>query len=229
MMYADMIDPSRVQIVNAFPEAMSWPKTVAITGIALVPGRGVVPQIQGLDRWPDFTPPGWSGPLRFTLWAGFQCDGQWAMSGFMQFWAGRQDTGANPLEIDPTKQVNQWQANWAYGRWPPLDSHVPKAGELMALMVTAGDARDGRIQTVAERSQIVTVPLALEGTWAFTPPVPPPAPVPSPDPAPGPMPPDPPIGVLGEILARLEAIEAQLQRGFTARVFGTTTDITPKH
>ena len=185
-MFRDMIDASSVRVVNSFPDAMSWPITVGITGIDLKEGRGVVPMVKGLERWPDFRKPGWDGDLRFTLWAGFKIDGQWFMSGFMQFWKDRRDTGAHPLEIDPAKGINQWQANWAYGGWGPLDSYVPTQGTLMALMVTHGDARFAGQRELAERSQIVTVPLNPTGSWAFLESDDQPQPQPAPAPVPGP-------------------------------------------
>lgn len=190
--FHDMIETRSARVVNSFADALAWPITVNITNIALMPGRGVVPTISGLERWPDFTPPGWTGPLRFTLWAGFCLNGEWVLSGFMQFWSGRTDTGANPLELDPGKGINQWQANWAYGGWGQLDAHVPQAGELMAFLVTAGDARYGKIETVRERSQVVTIPLAVQGSWGFaaTDDAPTdPGPTPQPDPPVLPVPP----------------------------------------
>jgi hypothetical protein len=192
MPYTDMIDASSVEVVKSFSDAMSWPIGVGITGISLEPGHGVVPFISGLDRWPDFRKAGWDGDLRYTLWAGFKVNGRWVMSGFMQFWKDRRDTGAHPLEIadgGPLAGVgSNWQANWAdpRGGWGALDNYRPTAGELMALMVTTGDARMGGDRDtlkMKERSQIVTVPLQLHGSWVF-----------AAEDAPGPTPhlPDPP-------------------------------------
>lgn len=201
-MYRDMITATEVRVENSFPDAMSWPVTVGITGISLEPGNGVVPMIRGLENWPDFTKPGWGGPLRYTLWAGFKIGGQWVMSGFMQFWMGRRDTGAHPLEIATDKGINNWQANWADGRpgWSALNQFTPTQGVLMALMVTAGDARFGAQETVKERSQIVTIPLNPSGMWAFLEGDDPPQPVPlPPPPGPGPAPQPPPTGPVTEL------------------------------
>lgn len=196
---------------------MSWPQTAAITGITLATGRGVIPQIQGLERWPDFTPAGWTGPLRYTLWAGFSIGGTWVLSGFLQFWAGRTDSGANPLEQaadGPQKGTNNWQANWAYnGSWSPLNAHVPQPGELMAFMVTAGDARNNGQQTVRERSQIVTLPLAIEGSWPFiAAPAPDPTPTPAPTPEPTHQPPVPAPAPSGTVVLNSGQYAAIMQR-----------------
>lgn len=199
-MYSDMIDQTAVRLVNTFGDLLSWPVTLGITGVELAPGRGIVLHTEDTGRWPDYhldNDPA-AGLSRFTLCAGFQVNGQWVMSGFFEFWAHgthdghlRTDSGAHPLEIAPEKGINQWQANWVYNdSWAPLNQVVPQPNQLMALLVVAGDARMSKTRTVNERSQIVTVPLALSGSWGFaaepgTPEPPqPPTPLPPPEPPP---------------------------------------------
>lgn len=190
-----MIDPTQARVVNTFGDLLAWPITLGITGIELQPGRGVVVHTDDTARWPDYhldNDPK-AGLSRFTLCAGFQVGGQWVLSGFFEFWAHgthvnhlRTDSGAHPLEIAPEKGINQWQANWVYNAgWAPLDSVVPQAGQLMALMVVAGDARMSKTRTVNERSQIVTVPLQMSGSWTFG--------AETPDPPQPPNPPVPPV------------------------------------
>jgi hypothetical protein len=171
----DMIDPGSIRIVNSFEDMARWPATVALTRLELVPGRGLVVHAD-TDGWPDFrldNDPA-AGLVRSTLCVGFQIDGQWVMSGFLNYWAHgtheghvRTDSGAHPLEIAPDKGINNWQANWAYGGWGPLDTYVPKPGDLMAVMLAAGGTRMSKTRTVSERSQIVVVPLQLSGSWDF--------------------------------------------------------------
>jgi hypothetical protein len=190
MIPEDMIDPASIRIVNSFEDMARWPATVALTGLELAPGRGLVVHAD-TERWPDFhldNDPA-AGLVRSTLCVGFQVDGQWVMSGFLNYWAHgtheghvRTDSGAHPLEIAPDKGINNWQANWAYGGWGPLDSYVPKPGDLMAVMLAAGGTRMSKTRTVSERSQIVVVPLQLSGSWDF----------PS-QPTPKPVDPQPPV------------------------------------
>jgi hypothetical protein len=53
----------------------------------------------------------------------------------------------------------QLQANWFYdpGRWGPLASYQPKAGEVIGFFICAGDCRDanGGYSPVHERSNVV--------------------------------------------------------------------------
>lgn len=177
--YADMIDASRVHVVKSYPDAMSWPIAVGIASIAMNDRDGVVPTINGLDRWPNFRKAGWDGDLVYTLWAGFEIAGVWYMSGFHQFWRDRYGTGANPLQIagdGPLPTKPNWCSNWVDVRkgWGPLDDFVPTPGIPMAFMVTTGDARmggdnDPSVLKMKERSQIVTVPLSANGIWSFVP------------------------------------------------------------
>lgn len=219
MSYTDMIDPATVRLVNTFGDMLSWPVTLGIMGIELQPGRGVVVHAEDTARWPDYhldnNPAG--GLARFTLCAGFQVNGQWVMSGFFEYWAHgthenhlRTDSGAHPLEIDPGKGINQWQANWVYNNgWAPLNGVVPQPGHLMALMVVAGDARMSKTRTVAERSQIVTVPLQLSGSWGFNANAPeqPPAP---PDPPPHTEPPVPDPTIPTDVLSLLKTTRDEI-------------------
>lgn len=222
----DGLDLATAMLVNTH-DVHAWPATATITRLEFRPTGVHVEHSKrdGPGAWPNFKPAGWDGELQYTLWIfleiGGRGGGHWVGSGCIQFWQACDENGGPPEEF---------AKNWYYAadRWAPMTGHQPAPGESVGFMVSAGDARNAGQQTVQERSQIVVLPFPRSGdVWVL--PAAPPAPVPTPDPVPDPPTPVPPIGVLGEILARLEAIEAQLQRGFTAKVFGTTTDITPKH
>lgn len=122
-------------------------------------------------RWPDVVvwPP--AGYIQWTLFAGFQINGVWHMGGYHEFWSDRNGppriwTGANPLELINGR--TNWQANWSYdNRWGALSNYTPRAGDQIALMMVAGSVRPGSSNhpTVAERSNIVVVPLQINATY----------------------------------------------------------------
>lgn len=181
------------------------------------------------SRWPDVTVWTPAGYIQWTLWAGFQIDGQWQLGAFLEMWSDRHGvarewTGAHPLERTTDNSTNNWQGNWAYDarRWGALAGYVPKADDRMALMMTAGSTRPGSSNhpTVPERSNILVVPLRLNGIEAASEPVtPPPAPELIPAPQPPPDEPDtPPAPVLppldlSPLLGMLERIAAASEAG----------------
>lgn len=162
------------QIVNS-PDVSSWPATATITRLVF---DGSTTRVEftkhdGVGRWPDYTIPGWDGPLQYTLWLCVQTP-QWACAGFVQFWNTRPASGS----VSDPDVPSLYHANWYYaGRWAPIYGHGPiKAGESIAFMVTAGNARDERgVTSVAERSNVVVVAASDRADYVFTaqPPQPP--------------------------------------------------------
>ena len=63
--------------------------------------------------WPNVIPPGFSGPLEYTVWAVVNINGQWYTSGFIQMWNGRASTGA-PILSDFARN---WPTTLAGARW----------------------------------------------------------------------------------------------------------------
>ncbi len=177
------IVPADVHVV-ASPNALTWPVTAHISSIeANADGMRVL--FDKCAAWPDVTPPGWDGPLRYTLWLFLNIGGEWYGSGIIQFWACGQANGG------PIYQDNQIAKNWVYGsQWAPMTGIQPKPGERIAFMVSAGNARMQDDHAVDERSAIVEVAmpsvpgvvpfLAVEGAGAQPPP-PPPVVTPDPD------------------------------------------------
>ncbi len=159
----------------------------------------------GPDRWPDEIPPGWDGPLQYTIWLFLRVEGLWVGSGFIQMWHGRDGSGS-PQDPDVP---SRYHLNWFYdARWTPIYGHGPiAAGEPMAVMVTSGNARNAAgPYSVRERSNVVLFPASDRAVYAF------PADLP---PDPGPVPPDPPIpptpgvvtlATLHDDLLRIEAL-----------------------
>ena len=163
---ADAIDLSQVHIYNSPSDVASWPATTAITALHMRPSgdpyAGISLTFSGQQTWPDYWPPGWDGPLQYTVWAVWYASGQWSASGFIQMWRGRASTGG-PILTD-------FARNWVYdSRWGPGWGHQPVVGEQMGFFVTAGNARGvPTVTSVRERSNVVMVSLPANDTGDYT-------------------------------------------------------------
>lgn len=163
---ADMINLSQVTVYNSPADVASWPITQSITALHMRPSgdpiSGVSVESNALSVWPEYTPPGWSGPLQYTVWAVVKVNGAWYTSGYIQMWKGRASTGA-PI-------IAEFALNWAYdARWGPMMGHQPVVGEQMGFFLTAGDARGvGGVTSVRERTNVVLVNLPANDTGDFT-------------------------------------------------------------
>jgi len=125
------------------------------------PGAGVNVEFTTKGTWPDYTPPGWDGPLQYTVWAVVNVNGRWYTSGFIQMWRGRPSTGA-PI-------LSEFARNWAYdSRWGPMMGYQPRAGEQMGFFVSAGNARGvSGVTSRRERSNVVLVSLPGGDSGSF--------------------------------------------------------------
>ena len=157
----DEIDVSGARVFGSPGDVMRWKRTTTITSVSFndhgFPTR--FDRMDGSNRWPDWTPQGWQGPLQYTLglclWAP---DGQWECSAVVQMWYGRQDK-------DPNSTASPWAINtdWFYdcNRWGgSLCSRNPLPGERVGVFVVRGNARVGTEYTPAdahERSNVVLV------------------------------------------------------------------------
>jgi hypothetical protein len=136
-----------------------WPVTTNITKLVFS-NDGVHVEFskqEDPERWPDITPPGWDGPLQYTLGLVENIDGQWHTSAAMQYWYGLANQGGN-VALD-----NQIAVNWYYdARWGELNGRQPATGEIVGIFVVAGNTRgvldDGSQSPVKERSEVVVVP-----------------------------------------------------------------------
>jgi hypothetical protein len=175
----DQLDLSKVIIYNSPADIASWPATAAVSQITMSRPAGISISFTKYDSWPDYTPPGWSGPLEYTVWALVKISGQWYGSGFIQMWRGRPSTGAPILDIptscgatDPTNRLrkNNFACNWAYdGRWGTMAGYQPVVAEQMGFFVSAGNARGvSTVTSVRERSNVVLVNLPVNDTGTFT-------------------------------------------------------------
>src|SRR5258708_4090746 len=172
---ADEINLSQALIVNAPSDVASWPATTTITNVRLTPTVAInFDKRDGANRWPDYTPPGWDGPIEYTAWLFLKINNTWVGSGFIQAWNGREPITDASISDAP--------CNWYYSsRWAPMTDYRFKKGEQIGIMVTAGNARDSApVASVKERSNIViqSAPADASTSCPNTPPDPNPLPPP---------------------------------------------------
>ena len=146
----------------------SWPETAKITSVALNPDGMAVDfdRRDGPDRWPD--EPFGSGSIEYTLGMCLNINNHWECSAVVQFWYGRElSAGGRPDEVG---------LNWFYdvGRWGIMTGYQPSRGEVVGFFVGAGNLR-GRndpgyvtCPRICERSNVVLVPFADDGSANFT-------------------------------------------------------------
>jgi hypothetical protein len=156
------LDLHLAEIKNNPPALADWPVTTKITKLT-IGSNGFHLEFSkrdGAGSWPDITPPGWGGPLQYTLGMARYIDGKWYASAPVQFWRGLDSSGGPPSEV--TK-------NWFYdaGRWGPLSKTQPGPGTYVGIFVVAGNVRNitdnGSQSPVKERSNVVMIPLPASG------------------------------------------------------------------
>jgi hypothetical protein len=157
----DAVNLSTASVYNSPNDIASWPATSTMNRITMS-GAGLSLEFSTKQSWPDVIPPGFQGPLEYTVWAVVNINGHWNTSGFIQMWRGRASTGA-PI-------LSDFATNWAYdGRWGPMSGYHPHVGELMGFFVSAGNARgEGGVSSVRERSNVVLVALPPGDSGSFT-------------------------------------------------------------
>lgn len=154
-----MIDLHDVVIHDNPANVADWAVTTAITRLEFREGGLYVEfsKKDGDGRWPDIVPPGWDGPLQYTLGLVELVDGRWHGSAAMQYWYGLDVQGGN-VAVD-----DQVAVNWYYdARWGELAGVQPELGETIGVFIVAGNVRgvlDGSQSPVQERSEIVVVPM----------------------------------------------------------------------
>ena len=154
-----------------------WPVTTLITDVEFqyMGSDGVHVEFSkrdGTSSWPDVTPPGWTGPLEYTLGMAEYINGKWYGSAAIEFWRGLPAAGGNvAADIVTLGQCAAFGAgsscqvakNWYYdGRWGNLAGYQPATGEIIGIFVVAGNLRgvtDGSQSPVQERSNIVLMPM----------------------------------------------------------------------
>jgi hypothetical protein len=162
----DGINMFQATIMNSPLDLAQWAVTTSITRLELRPS-GVHVEFtkrDGAGRWPDVLPPGWSGPLEYTLGMCMNVGGQWYCSAVIEFWNGLDEAGGGP---------SGYATNWFYDpiRWGPMSGHQPAPGETIGFFVCEGDCRNNTMGTsspLRERSNIVLVPMPSGGGATYT-------------------------------------------------------------
>ncbi len=162
-------DVSQVSTVNFGGNVAAFRVNTRITRIE-IRSNGVHVEFDkqyGANRWPDVTPPGWEGPLQYTLWMVLKVNGQWYAAPGGHLWYDCPEWGGDITE--PT-QVSR---NWFYGNsWGALSGYQPAHGEAMGFFVSSGNQRmvfgDESQSTVRERSEIVYIQLPSAPGAAFS-------------------------------------------------------------
>jgi hypothetical protein len=158
---ADAFDLRFAQIHSSPTGVVSWPVTTTITSLSVRPD-GVSVEFSKKDgpgRWPDVVPPGWTGPLQYTLWIAMNIGGAWHTCSPIEFWHG---LAANGGDVTVNNQI---AANWTYYCGPMARQPVP--GEMVGFFVTAGDQRLKDAAIVHERSNTVVIPFPAAAGVTF--------------------------------------------------------------
>lgn len=139
-------------VAHNSPSPGGWPATTALRSISFR-SDGVAVEFgkkNGAGRWPDVVPPGWSGPIQYTLWIAMNIGGTWHVAGAIEFW---HDLAAGGGDVTRNNQVAN---NWTYDCGPM--ARQPAPGEMVGFFVTAGDQRKKDAAITHERSNVVLVP-----------------------------------------------------------------------
>jgi hypothetical protein len=163
----DAIDLRTAVVHNSPADVASWAPTTRISQLTMLPENTHAPglsfEFPAHGTWPNYTPPGWDGPIQYTVWAGVRISGVWHVSGIIQMWRERESTGA------PILTNNNFARNWVYdSRWGAMAGYQPVAGEAMIFFLTAGNARGNpNVTSVRERSNVVMVNLPAGDNGVF--------------------------------------------------------------
>ena len=168
------LDLHNVQLFNNPTGVADWPVTTMITDLEFT-NNGVHVEFgkkDGAGSWPDVTPPGWDGPLEYTVGFAEFIGGKWYGSAAIQYWRGLDAMGGNvAVDVTSMGQCTQFgngsncqvAKNWYYdGRWGNLAGYQPATGEIVGFFVVAGNLRgvmdDGSQSPVKERTNVVLIP-----------------------------------------------------------------------
>lgn len=160
----DAFDFSQATMLNSPRDFTSWPIATKIDWIDMRSSGIAIgfSKKDGPGRWPDVTPPGWDGPLQYTLGMALFIDGRWYASTVVEYWYGLDRSAGAP---------SGFSTNWFYDpiRWAPMTFHQPRIGETIGFFVCEGDCRNnihGTLSPLRERSNVVLVPMPPD-TGAF--------------------------------------------------------------
>jgi hypothetical protein len=163
----DQFNMSQATILNSPRDLASWSVTTSLQVVDIRPDGFSVEfsRKDGAGRWPDVTPPGWTGSLEYTLGMCLSINNQWYCSAVVEYWYGLQVSGGSPGDV---------AVNWFYDpiRWAPMTGHQPAVGETVGIFVCEGDCRNnsnGSLSPLKERSNVVLIkfPSGAGTTYRF--------------------------------------------------------------
>lgn len=163
----DQLNMSQATILNSPRDLASWSVTTSLQVVEIRPDGFSVEfsKKDGAGRWPDVTPPGWTGSLQYTLGMCLFINNQWYCSAVVEYWHGLQVSGGSPGDV---------AVNWFYDpiRWAPMTGHQPAVGETVGIFVCEGDCRNnsnGSLSPLKERSNVVLIkfPSGAGATYRF--------------------------------------------------------------
>ncbi len=167
MSTTDDIDLTTVVVLNSPPDIATWTHTATMT-LFDFNVNGAAPdfdkRLAGAGQWDtNFIPPGFTGPIQYTLWIFLRISGTWYGSGCIEYWY-------QPMALRNGGPPSQVAANWYYdpARWSPMTSHQPAVNEGVGFMLSSGDARNNRGQSIKERTQVVVIPFPTDAGCIFT-------------------------------------------------------------
>lgn len=149
-----------VTIVGGSPDVRGWPITSTITSIAFSPGVFHIDHTRR-GQWPGVDI---GGALQdSTIWVFENINGQWYGTGGERLRPGQTDKGLT--------RASDIASGWFYNAfWAPMTGYVPRPGEAVGFMITAGSTRADNNAPVKERSGIVFIPFPADGVSASFPP-----------------------------------------------------------
>lgn len=161
-MTPDEVNVASVVVHGSPADIASWRITAAITRVQMSPSGGLTlffdRPLPDSWKWPS-NPDAPSDNFQFTVWLAVRLrDGSIHTAGFVQMWQGREmGKGALPPILTgwPLYWGNQGSATEGV-----FGDYVPGVGDLLGVMVSAGNARGvTTVTSVRERSNMVTLSL----------------------------------------------------------------------
>jgi hypothetical protein len=176
--------PLASAILTGGADIRAWPITTTITRLSTgVNGLDAAFDKKGNGSWPDIVPPGWTGPIYYTVWLGAMLADGLHLAASLVSYRGQQSNGVEGAGAGDVTNIGQYSQNLWYLD-PALKAHIVTEGETLYLLVTAGGFRGLSVVTVQERSQLVAFQASSTPRTflyeATTPPPLPPTPLPPP-------------------------------------------------
>jgi len=152
-------DLNSVRIIGGSPDVRGWPITSEITSIEFG-GRWFHIDHTRRGTWPSVDI---GGALQeATIWIFENINGQWYGTGGERLRPGQTDKGLGR----PSDIANGW---FYSSYWAPMTGYVPRPGEVVGFMITAGSTRADNNAPVHERSGVVLISFPSDNGGSYPP------------------------------------------------------------